>query len=802
MAVLSSLLVAITPRPLVAAVSPARSSTPLARREGRSTVRSSRSLSPSTSFTLVTNGSSSQASYNLPATAMPRVFRTVLLDKKPSLPRYLDSSRVHLDKEVEELGGIFSDEEDSKPPFQQRSSDLYAEFTRSEASLDTLSECLSSRHAVATEGGEGVRALSTLGEVEWKRYFGDVGPAPDLPSDMGIILDSACPFWPGRKVRDTHLLALIPATVDGVPFTLDLLGELIRRPKDGGFRTQYKHHFGVIEGQVGEKSPDRSYWLLMTRDVLQDSRNKEYSVQKSLIASYARKEGRPYEMPGALEAATVVLMHHACTGTRLFGSRNYTRCKEQIDSRCSAIVGSFDSSGLVVGKHIHKNLLVIGVAGCWKVKEDKAFQIFGEMEWKHYFGDVGPVPDLPSNMGAILDSTCPFWPGRKIRDTHLLVLIPATVGGAPLTLNLLRKLIQRPKNGGNATKYKYYSNKVKEQLGDKSWGHSYWLLMTRDVLEGSRGERYSAQKEVIANYVSDDSQPYEVPSALEAATAILMHHAYTGERLFGDNPSTYARCQEFVDGRCTAVVGNFEASGLHFRNNNCGSHTTGVAGCRKFKEGDQGVLSLRSLGEMEWKHYFGEVGPVPDFPNGMATILDSVCPFWPDKKVRDTHLLVLIPATVDGKPFTLNLLGKLIQHPKNYGHKTQYRDYDETVIEHFGEKSSDCSYWLLMTHDVLKDSRCRSYSAQSALIARYTGDDGQPYKMPSALEAATTILMHHVRTGERILSSRTYTRCEEEYGIHGKSPVVVGGFESLGPLVNFNYHDGFNICGVAGCRRF
>jgi hypothetical protein len=221
-------------------------------------------------------------------------------------------------------------------------------------------------------------------------------------------------------------------------------------------------------------------------------------------------------------------------------------------------------------------------------EEDKAVRVLalktlGEVEWKHYFGDVGSAPALPSDIGTILDSACPFWPGRKVRDTHLLVLMPATVDGAPFTLNLLGELIQRPKNGGHETGYRYYGKDTKAQFGAASPDRSYWLLMTRDVLEGSRSKSYSAQKALVESHASRTGQPYAMPGALEAATAILMHHVRTGERLFSVDPYTYTRCQELAEGKYPVVVGGFESSGLHVYSNICGSSShDGVAGCRKF----------------------------------------------------------------------------------------------------------------------------------------------------------------------------------------------------------------------------
>jgi hypothetical protein len=62
------------------------------------------------------------------------------------------------------------------------------------ASPDMFSRCLPSLRAAAKEEDKEVRLLSfkTLGEVEWKHYFGKVDPAPELPSDMAAVLDSEC----------------------------------------------------------------------------------------------------------------------------------------------------------------------------------------------------------------------------------------------------------------------------------------------------------------------------------------------------------------------------------------------------------------------------------------------------------------------------------------------------------------------------------------------------------------------------------------------------------------------------------
>ena len=226
-------------------------------------------------------------------------------------------------------------------------------------------------------------------------------------------------------------------------------------------------------------------------------------------------------------------------------------------------------------------------------------QAFGAKEWEKYFGKVGQEPLLPTDISTTLSGACPFWPDKQVKDTHLLVLIPATVNGKPYNLNLLEEFIQHPLGGGHATKYDPYGDLLKKAYGTQAPRRSYWVLMTRDVLEGSRNKTYADQQALVAGHAKRTQLPYELPSALEAATAILSHYVRSGERLCADNPWTYTRCREFQkgnfawtnpdDGRVHsfniwyAVVGGFSSGGLSvFSYDGVGDDSSGVAGFRKF----------------------------------------------------------------------------------------------------------------------------------------------------------------------------------------------------------------------------
>ena len=209
-------------------------------------------------------------------------------------------------------------------------------------------------------------------------------------------------------------------------------------------------------------------------------------------------------------------------------------------------------------------------------------QRFGKTQWATYFGDVGKEPALPENIDEILNSPCPFSGDEsiKVKDTHMLVLVPATVNREALTLNKLQDLIQNPQNEGHATNYDYYGDSTKSEYGNTPVERSHWVLMTRDVVPGSRNKTYQEQQDLVNQY-----EGYGLPGALEAAVCILMEHVSSGSKLFGERPLTYTRCTETVGGRYPVVVGGFGPDGLDvndYYSDDFVFDDYGVAALRKF----------------------------------------------------------------------------------------------------------------------------------------------------------------------------------------------------------------------------
>jgi hypothetical protein len=147
------------------------------------------------------------------------------------------------------------------------------------------------------------------------------------------------------------MLTLIPATVNGKPFHLNHLRELIQNPIRG-HNTNYDYIFSGIVAEHGNTAPKSSYWALMSMKELPESREKSSEEQQALVAKNPH-----FEVPDLLSAAACTLTHFVKTGVRLFPRGEdlwtYTRCQETALSpydgrRYQTIVGGFGPPGLLL----------------------------------------------------------------------------------------------------------------------------------------------------------------------------------------------------------------------------------------------------------------------------------------------------------------------------------------------------------------------------------------------------------------------------------------------------------------------
>ncbi len=208
----------------------------------------------------------------------------------------------------------------------------------------------------------------------------------------------------------------------------------------------------------------------------------------------------------------------------------------------------------------------------------EAYPGFGESEWTTFCGRVDPAPPLPSDFSDIWNGPCPIYSGKKINETHMLVYIPATIDGKPFTLKKLGEIAKRffPKTGRG---FEYITPSIFDKLGEKST-ESRWVLMTKDVLRGSRNKNYAKQRKIVAR-LAEKSLGYKVPDALEAATCILAQYFFDSKtRSFSNELWTYTRCEEEIQGD-QVIVGGFTPVGLQVSCYNADDEFVGIAALRK-----------------------------------------------------------------------------------------------------------------------------------------------------------------------------------------------------------------------------
>ncbi len=233
-----------------------------------------------------------------------------------------------------------------------------------------------------------------FGAEKWKKFFGDVGEEPELPKELDKILNGHTPFefyrdktyWGPKyfqgKVKDSHFLFLMPETLDGKPFTLKLLMQLIQKSERGPFMSispldvkegSYKHEAPrdkfskkVIKSYQKKKVVENSYWVLMSKHSVTFLGTVEGKSQK--IYQY-----EDYDAPNLLEATTGICLYPFMNGERIF-EYEYTPCKDRITTMVIkkgkkpkkkslfTCVGGFDQKGPKIGVADFKR-------GVWKETE-------------------------------------------------------------------------------------------------------------------------------------------------------------------------------------------------------------------------------------------------------------------------------------------------------------------------------------------------------------------------------------------------------------------------------------------------
>lgn len=186
-----------------------------------------------------------------------------------------------------------------------------------------------------------------FGKKKWEIYYGACDNEPLLPEDICETLYQPCPFSknPKLRVKDTHKLILMVKTINDQKQHLNHLDTLFQNPRQG-HKSQFGYYDDICRAHVGNKSIKNPYWMLIKKEIIEESRNKSYVEQKKLIKSYPG-----YSVATALEVCASVVTEYVVTGKQLFGRAplTYTVCKDTVMRGAThVIIGGFNSNGLVI----------------------------------------------------------------------------------------------------------------------------------------------------------------------------------------------------------------------------------------------------------------------------------------------------------------------------------------------------------------------------------------------------------------------------------------------------------------------
>lgn len=223
----------------------------------------------------------------------------------------------------------------------------------------------------------------------------------------------------------------------------------------------------------------------------------------------------------------------------------------------------------------------------WKEAIYKEIAI-SDKNWAAWFGrDVvkGEVPGEDFRSLPVKEVIQAFrgikkvFPEKLERESLILVRMPKTLNGG-LTINRFGELLKQ-RFPRNVTGYRAIWVRIVQVIGDKPIEKSCWVLMTTDVLPGSRGKSYKEQEDLVRKVACEALVEFEIPEALDAITCILAEYFKSEKRLCSDCPSTYSRCQEKVQGY-QLDVGGFASAGLEVSYGSYAYDFIGALALKKF----------------------------------------------------------------------------------------------------------------------------------------------------------------------------------------------------------------------------
>ncbi len=124
---------------------------------------------------------------------------------------------------------------------------------------------------------------------------------------------------------------------------------------------------------------------------------------------------------------------------------------------------------------------------------------FGAQEWKQHFGVDVEEPGLPPSIQGLLKQRCPFWPEKRISETHLLCLVPKDL--------TLQKIYEGAQCHLSSSFMEFSQSKNQE---------TYWILITKEIIPATVDQSFDEVKKIVSK-----QEGYRIPFLREAVIAVI-----------------------------------------------------------------------------------------------------------------------------------------------------------------------------------------------------------------------------------------------------------------------------------------
>jgi hypothetical protein len=175
-----------------------------------------------------------------------------------------------------------------------------------------------------------------------------------MPATVTVeLLNSECPLRPEKKIKDTHLLVLVPKIVNGEPYSALKLDKLCATRKGSGDRLIYDEAKYWKGHQWASKPQAESEWVLLPKSDPHPQRTPEAKhFRHKRIAEQQKvheEHYQEYREAKAVELMTAALLNELVNGKpRMLGTFKYLRCVEPTADGGRVCVGSFVAAGLEI----------------------------------------------------------------------------------------------------------------------------------------------------------------------------------------------------------------------------------------------------------------------------------------------------------------------------------------------------------------------------------------------------------------------------------------------------------------------